>query len=73
MIHCSIAQVLTVSSMLARAESPIPLNIILAIGHAAYVLGEHGLEIDPAKGVDATELYPEVKYTTVDEYLNRFL
>jgi hypothetical protein len=23
--------------------------------------------------VDATELYPDVKYTTVDEYLNRFL
>ncbi|EES00458.1 isoflavone reductase homolog IRL [Sorghum bicolor] len=55
-------------------ESPIPLNIILAIGHAAYVRGEQtGFEIDPAKRVDATELYPDVKYTTVDEYLNRFL
>ncbi|CAO2185258.1 unnamed protein product [Urochloa humidicola] len=55
-------------------ESPIPLNIVLAIGHAAYVRGEQsGFEIDPAKGVDATELYPDVKYTTVDEYLNRFL
>ncbi|TKW12956.1 hypothetical protein SEVIR_5G069200v4 [Setaria viridis] len=55
-------------------ESPMPLNIILAIGHAAYVRGEQaGFEIDPAKGVDASELYPDVKYTTVDEYLNRFL
>ncbi|CAD6232352.1 unnamed protein product [Miscanthus lutarioriparius] len=55
-------------------ESPIPVNIILSIGHAAYVRGEQtGFEIDPAKGVDATELYPDVKYTTVDEYLNRFL
>ncbi|PWZ31813.1 Isoflavone reductase IRL [Zea mays] len=55
-------------------ESPIPLNIILAIGHAAFVRGEQtGFEIDPAKGVDASELYPDVKYTTVDEYLNRFL
>jgi hypothetical protein len=52
----------------------VPLNIILAIGHASYVRGEQaGFEIDPAKGVDATELYPDVKYTTVDEYLDRFL
>ena len=73
MIHCSIAQVLTVS-MRACAESPIPVNIILSLGHAVYVRGEQtGFEIDPAKGVDATELYPDVKYTTVDEYLNRFL
>nr|CAB3476614.1 unnamed protein product [Digitaria exilis] len=32
-----------------------------------------GFEIDPAKGADATELYPDVKYTTVDELLNKFL
>lgn len=55
-------------------ESPIPTNIILAFGHAAYVRGEQaGFEIDPAKGVDASELYPDVKYTTVEEYLDRFL
>ncbi|KAF8657084.1 hypothetical protein HU200_060422 [Digitaria exilis] len=55
-------------------ESPMPLNIILAIAHAAYVRGEQaGFEIDPAKGADATELYPDVKYTTVDELLNKFL
>ncbi|TKW12955.1 hypothetical protein SEVIR_5G069100v4 [Setaria viridis] len=55
-------------------ESAMPLNIILAIGHASYVMGEQaGFEIDPAKGVDASELYPDVKYTTVDEYLDRFL
>ncbi|RCV24255.1 hypothetical protein SETIT_5G070400v2 [Setaria italica] len=56
-------------------EAAMPLNMILAIGHAAYVKGEEeaGFEIDPAKGVDASELYPDVKYTTVDEYLNRFL
>jgi hypothetical protein len=26
-----------------------------------------------ANGVEATQLYPEVKYTTVDEYLNQFV
>jgi len=35
--------------------------------------GEHEFEIDPSSGVEATELYPDVKYTTVDEYLNRLL
>ncbi|PUZ51580.1 hypothetical protein GQ55_6G199400 [Panicum hallii var. hallii] len=55
-------------------ESPVPLNIILAIGHAAHVRGEQtGFEVDPAKGAEAAELYPDVKYTTVDEYLDRFL
>jgi phenylcoumaran benzylic ether reductase len=55
-------------------ESPIPMSIVLAIAHAGYVRGATtGFEIDPVSGVDATELYPDVKYTTVDEYLNRFL
>ncbi|TVU46976.1 hypothetical protein EJB05_06550, partial [Eragrostis curvula] len=55
-------------------ESPVPLNIVLAVAHAAYIKGEQaGFEIDPSSGVDATELYPDVKYTTVDEYLNRLL
>jgi phenylcoumaran benzylic ether reductase len=36
--------------------------------------GDHtNFDIDPAIGVEATELYPDVKHTTVDEYLKRFL
>jgi len=35
--------------------------------------GEHEFEIDWSSGVEATEPYPDVKYTTVDEYLNRLL
>lgn len=55
-------------------ESPVPLNIVLAISHSAWVKGDHtNFEIDPSFGVEATELYPHVKYITVDEYLNRFL
>jgi len=30
-------------------------------------------EIDPSLGVEASNLYPEVKYTTVDNYLNAFV
>jgi hypothetical protein len=52
----------------------VPLNIVLSINHSAWVKGDHtNFEIDPSFGVEATKLYPDVKYITVDEYLNRFL
>jgi len=55
-------------------EAPTPRDkILLSIGHAVHIRGEHEFEIDPSSGVEATELYPDVKYTTVDEYLNRLL
>ncbi|XP_020572458.1 isoflavone reductase-like protein [Phalaenopsis equestris] len=55
-------------------EAPVPLNIILSIHHATFVKGDHtNFEIDQSSGVEASQLYPDVKYTTVDEYLNRFL
>ena len=55
------------------AELPVPLDILLSMGHAVYIKGEHKFKIDPSSGVDAGELYPDVKYTTVDDYLNRLL
>ncbi|CAO2209265.1 unnamed protein product [Urochloa humidicola] len=55
-------------------EDPVPFNsILLSIGHAVHIKREHEFEIDPSSGVDASELYPDVKYTTVDDYLNRLL
>ncbi|VAI85737.1 unnamed protein product [Triticum turgidum subsp. durum] len=51
-----------------------PLNVALAISHSVWLKGDHtNFEIDPSFGVEATELYPDVHYITVDEYLNRFL
>ncbi|KAK7367367.1 hypothetical protein VNO80_09379 [Phaseolus coccineus] len=55
-------------------ESPFPANFMLALGHAMVVkevISNH--ELDPSFGVDASEIYPEVKYTTVDNYLNAFV
>lgn len=50
------------------------MNIILSISHSAFVKGDHtNFEIEPSFGVEATKLYPEVKYTTVDEYLDQFV
>lgn len=55
------------------AESPDPINIILATNHAISVKGDSYPEIDPATTLEASELYPDVKYTSVDEYLNQFM
>ncbi|XP_022772153.1 isoflavone reductase-like protein [Durio zibethinus] len=55
-------------------ESPIPINVILAISHSIFVKGDHtNFEIKPSFGVEASELYPDVKYTTVEEQLRRFV
>lgn len=55
-------------------ESRAPMDFTYAIAHAGMVKGETtNFEIDPAIGVEASELYPEVKYTTVDELLNQYI
>ncbi|XP_048336901.1 phenylcoumaran benzylic ether reductase Pyrc5-like [Ziziphus jujuba] len=55
-------------------EAPVPVNVVLAISHSVFVKGDHtNFEIEPSFGVEASELYPDVKYTTVDEYLNQFV
>ncbi|GAU26225.1 hypothetical protein TSUD_224160 [Trifolium subterraneum] len=55
-------------------ESPFPENFMAALGHSMSVKGDTtNFEIDPSFGVEATELYPDVKYTSVDNYLNAFV
>lgn len=55
-------------------ESPIPINVVLAINHSAFVKGDHtNFEIEPSFGVKASELYPDVTYTTVEDYLDQFV
>lgn len=69
------ARVLTqVASFIVRAESSAPLNLVLAIHHCVFVKGGHtNFEIDPSFGVEAYQLYPDVKYHPVDEFLNQFV
>ncbi|KAM3317770.1 hypothetical protein ACQJBY_035465 [Aegilops geniculata] len=55
-------------------EAAFPLNILLSLALSIFVGGDQAnFEIEPSFGVEATELYPDVKYTTVDEYLDRLL
>ncbi|KAJ0939413.1 Isoflavone reductase-like protein [Helianthus annuus] len=55
-------------------ESPFPNNLFLALNHSIFVNGDlTNFKIEPSFGVEASELYPDVKYTTVEEYLDRFV
>ncbi|KAI4389593.1 hypothetical protein MLD38_001804 [Melastoma candidum] len=55
-------------------ESPMPINIILAVNHSIFVKGDStNFKIEESFGVEAAELYPDVKYTTVEDYLNAFV
>ncbi|XP_016441971.1 phenylcoumaran benzylic ether reductase TP7-like [Nicotiana tabacum] len=54
--------------------SPMPLPVILAINHATFVKGDQtNFKIEPSFGVEASELYPDIKYTAVEEYLGHFV
>ncbi|KAK9129841.1 hypothetical protein Sjap_010328 [Stephania japonica] len=55
-------------------EGQIPVNFILALGHSTFVKGDQtNFEIKPSFGVEASQLYPDVKCTTVYEYLDQFV
>lgn len=55
-------------------EAPMPLNLYMSLAHSTHVKGHHtNFEIEASFGVEATELYPDVKYTTTDEYLDQFV
>ncbi|KAK4437756.1 Phenylcoumaran benzylic ether reductase POP1 [Sesamum alatum] len=55
-------------------EASAPLNVRLAICHSAFVKGDQtNFEIEPSFGVEASELYPDVKYITVDEVLDQYV
>ncbi|KAF2324591.1 hypothetical protein GH714_015517 [Hevea brasiliensis] len=54
--------------------APIPFNVGLAINHSVFIKGDQtNFEIEPSWGVEASELYPDVKYSTVDELLDLFV
>ncbi|XP_022144202.1 isoflavone reductase-like protein [Momordica charantia] len=55
-------------------EAPLPINVILGLNHSVFVKGDQtNFEIEASFGVEASALYPDVKYTTVDQYLSRFV
>lgn len=56
------------------AEATLTIKEGLAISHSVFVKGDHtNFEIDPSFGVEASQLYPYVNYTAVEEYLDTFV
>ncbi|KAJ4806782.1 Isoflavone reductase-like protein [Rhynchospora pubera] len=65
----------TKEELLAKIScSPSPLNFQLSIAYSAYINGvQPNLNIDPSSTVEATELYPEVDYISVEEFMDGLL
>eukprot|EP01018_Ginkgo_biloba_P018350 Gb_34970 [translate_table: standard] len=54
-------------------DTQFPNNIVLSIVHDIFARGDQcNFEIGE-NGVEGSQLYPEVNYTIVDEYLNKFV
>ncbi|CAM6096584.1 unnamed protein product [Calypogeia fissa] len=54
-------------------EMPFPDNLMRAIKYSIFVKGDQTFFTLGEHEVEATALYPDVKYTTVDEYLSRLV
>ncbi|XP_010054947.2 phenylcoumaran benzylic ether reductase POP1 isoform X2 [Eucalyptus grandis] len=55
-------------------EAVAPRNLFLALHHFIFVKGDQtNFEIEPSFGVEASELYPDVKYMTMDQCLDQFV
>ncbi|XP_010428541.1 PREDICTED: isoflavone reductase homolog P3-like isoform X2 [Camelina sativa] len=52
----------------------VPIDVFKSINHSIYVKGDlTSFTIEPSFGVEASQLYPDIKYTTVDEYLSELV
>ncbi|CAD5317265.1 unnamed protein product [Arabidopsis thaliana] len=52
----------------SKVESPHPLDLLLALNHAIFVKGDQTyFTVEPYFEVEASQLYPDIKYTSVDE------
>ncbi|GFP85886.1 laccase-11 [Phtheirospermum japonicum] len=52
-------------------ETPYPDNMQMVFIYSAFVKGDQTyFDINVSNGVEGTELYPHIKYTTISEYLD---
>ncbi|CAH8274334.1 unnamed protein product [Arabidopsis lyrata] len=55
-------------------ETPYPDNMEMVFIYSVFIKGDHTyFNIESSGGVNGTELYPDVKYMTVSEFLNTLL
>lgn len=56
------------------AENPYPENMNLIFIYSAFIKGDHTyFDIESSGGVEGTELYPHLRYTTIAEHLDTLL
>lgn len=66
------AELLKRRRLMWSADTPFPNNLALAITYTVLVKGDQDIKL-PEGAVEATQLYPEVEYKTIEQYLQRFL
>ncbi|KAL0356698.1 UNVERIFIED_CONTAM: putative pinoresinol-lariciresinol reductase 3 [Sesamum calycinum] len=55
-------------------ETPYPDNMQMVFIYSGFVKGDHTyFDIESSNGVEGTQLYPHIKYTTISEYLDTLL
>lgn len=59
--------------LLAMNAAPYQVQVVMAHIYQIFFRGDLDFEVTASEGVDSSELYPEIKYVTVEEYLQRFL
>lgn len=55
------------------AEAPFAVGLLLSLRYSFFVKGDQTNFKIGAEDVEAVELYPDVKYTTVEEYLDQYV
>ncbi|XP_059433122.1 probable pinoresinol-lariciresinol reductase 3 [Corylus avellana] len=55
-------------------ETPYPANLKMIFIYSTFIKGDQTyFDIESSGGVDGTKLYPQLKYTTISEYLDTLL
>lgn len=57
----------------AMNAAPYQVQVVMAHIYQIFFRGDLDFEVTASEGVDSSKLYPEIKYVTVEEYLQRFL
>eukprot|EP00253_Pinus_taeda_P002908 PITA_02908 len=55
------------------AEAPFPAALLLSLRYSFFVKGEQTNFKIGDEGVEVSELYPHMKYTTMEEYLDKYV
>lgn len=54
-------------------DAPYQLQVVMSHIYQIFFRGDLDFEVTAGEGVDSSDLYPEIKYVTVEDYLQRFL